>query len=70
MFEDVLTMDQCERLVARLAETRSPFICAHGRPSLVPLLVLGSERVREGYHGGKRITDWEKWRQRMKTHVL
>ncbi|OBZ76501.1 DNA mismatch repair protein MLH3 [Grifola frondosa] len=34
MFNDPLTLEQCERLVRELAETALPFQCAHGRPSL------------------------------------
>ncbi|KAF8265139.1 hypothetical protein EI94DRAFT_1590032 [Lactarius quietus] len=31
MFNDALSIDQCERLMAQLAETAFPFQCAHGR---------------------------------------
>ncbi|EON62760.1 hypothetical protein W97_01985 [Coniosporium apollinis CBS 100218] len=41
MFNDVLTVKQCERLVERLAGCAFPFQCAHGRPSMVPLVELG-----------------------------
>jgi DNA mismatch repair protein MLH3 len=65
MFGDRLTLDQCERLVARLAETRTPFVCAHGRPSLVPLIVLGDDpAMRERRQTGKRKVDWGCWRAR------
>ncbi|KAK0243083.1 hypothetical protein EDD85DRAFT_919109 [Armillaria nabsnona] len=37
MFNDALSVTQCERLVLQLANTAFPFQCAHGRPSLVPL---------------------------------
>ncbi|KAG2152494.1 hypothetical protein BD769DRAFT_1405591 [Suillus cothurnatus] len=37
MFNDPLSLEQCERLVRHLAATAFPFQCAHGRPSLVPL---------------------------------
>ncbi|KAJ3532141.1 hypothetical protein NMY22_g7868 [Coprinellus aureogranulatus] len=37
MFNDELSMEQCERLISQLAQTAFPFQCAHGRPSLVPL---------------------------------
>ncbi|KAG2155051.1 uncharacterized protein EDB93DRAFT_1130961 [Suillus bovinus] len=37
MFNDPLSLEQCERLVRNLAGTAFPFQCAHGRPSLVPL---------------------------------
>ena len=31
MFNDSLSIEQCERLMAQLAETAFPFQCAHGR---------------------------------------
>ncbi|KAI0053776.1 hypothetical protein FA95DRAFT_1480918 [Auriscalpium vulgare] len=31
MFNDALTLDQCERLILQLADTAFPFQCAHGR---------------------------------------
>ena len=31
MFNDVLSVSQCERLVLQLADTAFPFQCAHGR---------------------------------------
>ncbi|KAF8530908.1 hypothetical protein JB92DRAFT_2854261 [Gautieria morchelliformis] len=37
MFNDPLDIDQCRRLIFQLSNTVWPFICAHGRPSLVPL---------------------------------
>lgn len=41
MFNDPLDLAQCEELVATLARCAFPFQCAHGRPSMVPLLELG-----------------------------
>jgi DNA mismatch repair protein MLH3 len=38
MFNDVLTKHQCELLLRRLAACAFPFQCAHGRPSVVPLV--------------------------------
>ncbi|GAA5920751.1 hypothetical protein JCM1841_004163 [Sporobolomyces salmonicolor] len=40
MFNDELSAEQAQALVARLADTTFPFQCAHGRPSLVPLINL------------------------------
>nr|WJN24877.1 mismatch repair and meiotic recombination protein [Pseudozyma thailandica] len=37
MFNDPLSKEASERLVRRLGECKFPFMCAHGRPSLVPL---------------------------------
>lgn len=42
MFNDSLSIDRCQDLVIRLANCVFPFQCAHGRPSMVPLLDLGS----------------------------
>jgi len=42
MFNDALTIEQCGILVKRLAECKFPFQCAHGRPSLIPLVEFGS----------------------------
>lgn len=36
-FGDILSRKRCKRLVVELAETKSPFICAHGRPTVIPL---------------------------------
>ncbi|CZT44896.1 related to dna mismatch repair homologue (hpms2) [Rhynchosporium secalis] len=52
MFNDVLTKGQCEVLVKRLATCIFPFQCAHGRPSLIPLLGLGCLRVGAWYGDG------------------
>lgn len=54
MFEDALDQDQCERLVSRLAGTRNPWACAHGRPTVVPLCVI------DGAECGRRPIDWAK----------
>jgi DNA mismatch repair protein MLH3 len=40
MFNDVLSLDECRNLVRRLATCVFPFQCAHGRPSMVPLVDL------------------------------
>ena len=40
MFNDSLSIEQCERLMTQLAETAFPFQCAHGRSVLsVPELI-------------------------------
>lgn len=46
MFNDPLSLEQCERLVRHLAATAFPFQCAHGRPSLVPLTHVSIESGR------------------------
>jgi len=60
MFNDPLTVEQCERLVGQLARTDAPFQCAHGRPSLVPLV---SHRGRVSNHADRRLVDWAKFEQ-------
>lgn len=56
MFNDALSIDQCERLMSQLSETAFPFQCAHGRPSLVALTgTSGSVSRRDSR--GKEI-DW------------
>ncbi|KAF2117791.1 DNA mismatch repair protein [Lophiotrema nucula] len=41
MFNDELSLDQCNTLVHTLAQCVFPFMCAHGRPSMIPLVDLG-----------------------------
>ncbi|GMF62144.1 unnamed protein product [[Candida] boidinii] len=40
MFGDKLSIEECDRLVEQLRQTRIPFRCAHGRPSVAPLIEL------------------------------
>ena len=41
MFNDELTKEECRTLIRRLGSCAFPFQCAHGRPSMVPLVDLG-----------------------------
>ena len=41
MFNDELTKEECQTLIRRLGDCAFPFQCAHGRPSMVPLVDLG-----------------------------
>ena len=43
MFNDPLSIDECKALVARLSTCAFPFQCAHGRPSMIPILDLRSQ---------------------------
>ena len=54
MFNDPLTQREAEMLVRRLSKTRLPFQCAHGRPSMVPLVELGvvGDKEEEGRRMG------------------
>ena len=45
MFNDVLTLAQCETLIRRLSTCRFPFQCAHGRPSMIPLIGFDSSNT-------------------------
>ena len=45
-FGDPLTLEECVSLIQSLSKCRLPFQCAHGRPSLVPLLDLNLLRRR------------------------
>ncbi|KAI9663429.1 MAG: DNA mismatch repair protein [Trizodia sp. TS-e1964] len=42
MFNDKLTPSECQSLLERLAKCYFPFQCAHGRPSMIPLLDIAS----------------------------
>ncbi|PPQ70442.1 hypothetical protein CVT26_013936 [Gymnopilus dilepis] len=59
MFNDSLSKNQCEKLVMQLSETVFPFQCAHGRPSLVPLIETG--QLQAGTHKRKkRRCEWKR----------
>ncbi|WVQ80577.1 hypothetical protein IAT38_002682 [Cryptococcus sp. DSM 104549] len=62
MFEDRLTLEQCHRLVEQLAQTKFPFMCAHGRPSMVPLLLLKQPADVGERKTGRRAIDWKGWK--------
>ena len=42
MFNDDLGREECEGLLRKVGKCAFPFQCAHGRPSMVPLISLGS----------------------------
>lgn len=48
MFNDPLTLDECSHLLDRLIRCAFPFQCAHGRPSIVPLVDMGDEMLQLG----------------------
>ena len=56
MFNDPLAIEQCKELMERLAHTSVPFRCAHGRPSIVPLVDLGPP---PDLRGATCQVDWE-----------
>lgn len=47
-FGDELKIDDCRGLIENLAKTNHPFVCAHGRPGVVPMFVLPPQRVDWG----------------------
>jgi DNA mismatch repair protein MLH3 len=68
MFNDELELHQCKELVQKLAGCVFPFMCAHGRPSLVPLGEVGKAEygnysVDFGRDTKTRnfVRDWKNW---------
>ncbi|KAF7931099.1 uncharacterized protein EAE97_009308 [Botrytis byssoidea] len=49
MFNDELGVDECRELIRRLANCKFPFMCAHGRVSMVP---LGELEIMAKMRGG------------------
>ncbi|EDR29367.1 DNA mismatch repair protein mutL, putative [Entamoeba dispar SAW760] len=37
MFNDILTLEECQKLINQLSQCSCPFICAHGRINVTPL---------------------------------
>ncbi|KIP02103.1 hypothetical protein PHLGIDRAFT_112417 [Phlebiopsis gigantea 11061_1 CR5-6] len=58
MFNDPLTLERCERLVAELSATALPFQCAHGRPSLVPLTQVQGDVFSLNHSQHMHPVDW------------
>ncbi|KLO15914.1 hypothetical protein SCHPADRAFT_938373 [Schizopora paradoxa] len=55
MFNDFLTIDQCKRLIQKLSKTAFSFQCAHGRPSVVPLVSM-----EQFSRGDPKPVDWSR----------
>ncbi|KAJ6085860.1 hypothetical protein N7486_010141 [Penicillium sp. IBT 16267x] len=56
MFNDPLSIDDCEILVSRLARCAFPFQCAHGRPSMIPILDLRPRQYHaDSFDGGMAV---------------
>lgn len=51
MFNDPLTLEECSDLLNRLVRCAFPFQCAHGRPSMVPIVDLGNGMAQLGNLG-------------------
>ncbi|EPS31156.1 hypothetical protein PDE_06111 [Penicillium oxalicum 114-2] len=54
MFNDPLAINECEALVARLSRCAFPFQCAHGRPSMIPILDM---RAQSGVEASLPVSD-------------
>ncbi|KAG6033439.1 hypothetical protein E4U41_006915 [Claviceps citrina] len=66
MFNDELPLEECQQLVARLSRCAFPFQCAHGRPSMAPLVDIGSGTGRLGRWAEEaspamRAVQWREW---------
>jgi DNA mismatch repair protein MLH3 len=70
MFNDELELNQCEELIKKLAGCVFPFMCAHGRPSLVPLVEVG--KIGQAGHEvkfnvetniGNYARNWQQWKR-------
>ena len=61
MFNDPLTIEECKRLVRNLADCKFPFICAHGRKSMVVLGGLDCVGLEQEETGSKAFV--EQYRQ-------
>ena len=62
MFGDELTHDKCVELISSLSMCELCFICAHGRPSIIPLIdmnkdVKKAQSTSEGKTGSKEEKD-------------
>lgn len=67
MFNDELSVTECQELVRKLGETKFPFFCAHGRPSMIPLVELGAIGTYGGVYTGNTEgfgKSWNRWRMR------
>jgi DNA mismatch repair protein MLH3 len=68
MFNDELSMEECSDLVRRLCGCVFPFMCAHGRPSMIPLVDIGtalsSEIATEHTANGGFVTAWKRWQKK------
>lgn len=63
MFNDVLSVEECEQLISRLSRCVFPFQCAHGRPSMAPLVDLGAGAKFGGWQETEKQDKvrWKSW---------
>lgn len=77
MFNDELSHEECETLIVQLADCVFPFMCAHGRPSMVPLGDLGGKgdgnrdavdglgsEEEVDSEGNRFVRSWKAWREK------
>ncbi|KAI7590665.1 hypothetical protein D0869_07782 [Hortaea werneckii] len=57
MFNDVLSRQECAKLMDELGRCAFPFMCAHGRVCMVPLMEVGGE---EGARDGDGEGEWKR----------
>ncbi|KXT07049.1 hypothetical protein AC578_7172 [Pseudocercospora eumusae] len=57
MFNDQLSIQECQSLVDKLKTCVFPFVCAHGRVGMVPVMKLegGDSHGFTGFDGGKKM---------------
>jgi DNA mismatch repair protein MLH3 len=65
MFNDELNRAECEDLLRRLSRCAFPFQCAHGRPSMVPLVDLGLGSRIGAWRGDRDNVESKQWRRWM-----
>jgi DNA mismatch repair protein MLH3 len=68
MFNDHLSIEECQDLIERLADCAFPFQCAHGRPSMVPLIQMSSD-IQDGGSGPSFLEAMESWRKKKRSET-
>eukprot|EP00984_Skeletonema_dohrnii_P010346 scaffold4033_cov85-Skeletonema_dohrnii-CCMP3373.AAC.2 len=61
MFGDALTLQQCEKLIDALSKCQLPFVCAHGRPSIIPLIDMSQGAANEQAVRNRADKNHQKW---------
>ena len=47
MFGEAMSQKRCEELIEALSKCRLPFVCAHGRPSIIPIIDMSQGQSHE-----------------------
>ncbi|KAE8413930.1 hypothetical protein BDV36DRAFT_267109 [Aspergillus pseudocaelatus] len=77
MFNDELAIEECQSLVQNLARCVFPFQCAHGRPSMIPLLDMtntlamvhpGAEHMSEEEERSDFAEVFKSWSDKITPH--